>query len=190
MNPSSGACMEKIYYADIETPVGTVWGVQSSKGIMKLSFPCKEETLLADVSKYTETIPEYRPSKLDELGSWLDKYFNGKKPIYKKKFDLWGTVFQKKVWTALFKVPYGALVSYGSLAETIGNPKASRAVGSAVGANPIAIVIPCHRVVSGDGGIGGFGGGLPRKRILLNIEGVLDSSDGEPEKGVDLRKFF
>lgn len=182
--------MEKIYYADIETTVGTLWAVQSNKGLMRLNFPCEEEKLLEDVAKYTDTVPEYRPSKLDILESWLTKYFDGKNPKYRKKFDLRGTVFQKKVWTTLYEVPYGVLVSYGGLAEKIGKPKASRAVGNAVGENPIAIVIPCHRVVRGNGGIGGFGGGLSRKRILLHIEGVLDTSDGVPEKGVDLRDFF
>jgi len=182
--------MEKIYYADIETPVGSIWAVQSNKGLMRLNFPCEEEKMLADISKHTDSVPEYRPSKLDDLGSWLDKYFKGKNPKFTKKLDLRGTAFQIRVWTTLFKVPYGVLVSYGQLADDIGKPKASRAVGNAVGENPVAIVIPCHRVVRGNGGIGGFGGGLPRKRILLNVEGVLESSDGVPEKGIDLRIFF
>ena len=157
---------------------------------MRINFPCEEEKLLADVSKHTKTLLEYRPSKLDDLSSWLDKYFEGQKPKYDGKFDLRGTAFQKNVWNTLFKIPYGVLVSYGQVAEDIGKPKASRAVGNAVGENPVAIVIPCHRVVRGNGGIGGFGGGLPRKRILLNVEGVLEGSDGVPEKGIDLRKFF
>lgn len=182
--------MEKIYYSDIETPVGNIWAVQSNKGLMMLSFPQEEEKLLADVAKHTDTVPEYRPSKLDDLGIWLEKYFNGQKLKYRKKFDLRGTVFQKKVWETLFKVPYGALVSYGQLAANIGKPRASRAVGNAVGDNPIAIVIPCHRVVRGNGAIGGFGGGLPRKRILLNVEGILESCEGVPEKGIDLSRFF
>jgi O-6-methylguanine DNA methyltransferase len=182
--------MEKIYYADIETPVGTVWVVQSNKGLMRINFPCEEAKLLADVAKHTKTVMEYRPSKLDDVGSWLDKYFDGKKIKFKRNFDLRGTVFQKKVWTSLFNISYGVLVSYGKLADNIGKPKASRAVGNAVGENPVAIVIPCHRVVRGNGGIGGFGGGLPRKRILLNVEGVLEGSEGVPEKGIDLRKFF
>ena len=182
--------MEKIYYADIETPVGPVWAAQSNKGLLRVNFTCPEEKLMADIAKSTETVPEYRPSKLDDLGNWLDGYFKEKNPVFKGKFDLRGTTFQKNVWKALFKVPYGVLISYGQLAEKIGKPKASRAVGNAVGENPVAIVIPCHRVVRGDGGIGGFGGGLPRKRILLNVEGVLESSEGVPEKGIDLRKFF
>ena len=182
--------MEKIYYADIETPVGTIWAVQSNKGLMRLNFPCEEEKVLCDVAKHTETVPEYRPSKLDDLDSWLNDYFDGINPKFSSKFDLRSTTFKKKVWRILFKVPYGKLISYGKLAEKIDKPNASRAVGNAVGENPVAIVIPCHRVVRGNGGIGGFGGGLLRKRILLNVEGILETSEGAPEKGIDLRKYF
>ena len=188
--PYNGAFMEKIYYADIETPIGTIWAVKSLKGLMRLNFPCEESELLSELSKLIKTEPEYRPSKLDNLDAWLRKYFQGEKIPFSEKLDLRGTIFQKKVWENLFKIPYGKLVSYGKLAENIGNPKAARAVGNAVGENPVSIVIPCHRVVRGNGSIGGFGGGLPIKRILLFVEGILDSSKGVPEKGVDLRKFF
>ena len=76
------------------------------------------------------------------------------------------------------------------IAKDLGKPKASRAVGNAVGQNPISIVIPCHRVVWSNGGIGGFGGGLRMKRYLLNLEGLLPRVEGEPEKGIDLSRFF
>ncbi len=182
--------MEKIHYADIETTVGTVWAAQSNKGLLRLNFPCPEEQFLLEIARHTNVEPEHRPSKLDNLDAWLGKYFMGTNKKYKGKFDLRGTPFQTSVWKTLFKVPYGTLISYGGLAEKIGRPKASRAVGNAVGDNPIAIVIPCHRVVHGNGGIGGFGGGLPTKRVLLNVEGVLETSEGTPEKGVDLREYF
>jgi methylated-DNA-[protein]-cysteine S-methyltransferase len=90
----------------------------------------------------------------------------------------------------IYKIPYGRLTSYGKIAENIGKPKASRAVGNAVGANPISIIIPCHRVISSNGGIGGFGGGLDKKRALLTIEGIFSTSNGTPEKSTDLCKFF
>jgi O-6-methylguanine DNA methyltransferase len=182
--------MEKIYYADIETPIGTIWAVQSLKGIMRLNFPCEESELLSYISRFSDTEPEYRPSKLDDLEAWLRKYFQSENIQFSGKFDLRGTSFQKRVWKTLFKLSYGKLISYGKLAENIGKPKAARAVGNAVGENPVAIVIPCHRVIRGNGSIGGFGGGLPIKRILLTVEGILDSSYGVPEKGIDLRKFF
>ena len=81
-----------------------------------------------------------------------------------------GTDFQKKVWTALMEIPYGGTVSYKALAERVGSPKAVRAVGAANGANPIPIIIPCHRVIGNDGSLTGFGGGLPLKRKLLELE--------------------
>ncbi len=81
-----------------------------------------------------------------------------------------GTDFQKRCWAALQKIPYGATRSYGQQAITIGNPNAMRAVGLANGKNPIAVIIPCHRVIGADGGLTGFGGGLPRKQFLLELE--------------------
>lgn len=81
-----------------------------------------------------------------------------------------GTSFQQKVWRALTKIPFGQTRSYAWVAQKIGKPKASRAVGAACGANPVPVVIPCHRVVASDGSLGGFGGGLPMKRRLLAVE--------------------
>ncbi len=83
-----------------------------------------------------------------------------------------GTLFQRAVWEAILSIPRGATVSYAELARRVGRPGAARAVGQAVGANPIPLLIPCHRVVGADGGLGGFGGGLPMKRTLLRQEGV------------------
>jgi methylated-DNA-[protein]-cysteine S-methyltransferase len=89
---------------------------------------------------------------------------------------LWGTPFQRRVWSGLRSIPSGETVSYAQLARRIRSPKAVRAVGSANGANPIPLVLPCHRVVASDGGLGGYGGGLPMKRWLLGHEGVALSS--------------
>ena len=182
--------MEKIFYADIESPMGTLWAALSRKGLIRLNLPCGEEKFLNELGTQIEDEPEYRPSKLDNLSLWLDEYFKGKKSKYKESFDLRGTDFQKKVWKAIHKVPYGKLTSYGLLAKAIKNPYASRAVGNAVGQNPICIIIPCHRVVWNNGGIGGFGGGLNRKRFLLNVEGILPNIRAGSEKGIDLRRYF
>ena len=182
--------VEKIFYADIESPMGTLWAAQSKKGLIRLNLPCDEKKFLNELSTQITDEPEYRPSKLDELSLWLDDYFKGENTKYKGTLDLRGTDFQKKVWRAIYRIPYGKLTSYGLLAKAIKKPNASRAVGNAVGQNPIAIVIPCHRVVWNNGGIGGFGGGLHRKRFLLNVEGILPSSKNNSEKGIDLRAFF
>ena len=100
----------------------------------------------------------------------LDEYFAARRRTFELPLRPRGTDFQQKVWAALTRIPYGATASYGSIARTILAPDAVRAVGAANGANPIAIVIPCHRVIGSNGSLTGFGGGLPRKRFLLALE--------------------
>jgi methylated-DNA-[protein]-cysteine S-methyltransferase len=100
----------------------------------------------------------------------LCEYFAGERKIFSLKLSPQGTDFQKAVWSALQKIPYGETISYKQLAERIGKPKAVRAVGAANGANPIPIIIPCHRVIGHDGSLTGFGGGLPLKKRLLELE--------------------
>ena len=100
----------------------------------------------------------------------LDAYFGGARTEFDLPLGAAGTPFQRAVWDALRAIPYGETRSYGELAAAIGRPGASRAVGLANGRNPIAIVVPCHRVIGADGSLTGFGGGLPRKRFLLGLE--------------------
>ncbi|HYB93641.1 MAG TPA: methylated-DNA--[protein]-cysteine S-methyltransferase [Vicinamibacterales bacterium] len=100
----------------------------------------------------------------------LDEYFAGRRTAFTTRLALNGTPFQNSVWQQLTRIPYGHTISYLELARRIGNPKAVRAVGLANGANPIAIVVPCHRVVGSNGSLTGFGGGLPTKRALLELE--------------------
>lgn len=110
---------------------------------------------------------------LDEAAEQLNEYFEGQR----KEFDLplapEGTEFQQKVWTALQQIPFGHSTSYGHLADTLGDIKATRAVGTANGQNPIGIVIPCHRVIGSKGELTGYAGGLHRKKWLLEHEGIL-----------------
>jgi AraC family transcriptional regulator of adaptative response/methylated-DNA-[protein]-cysteine methyltransferase len=89
------------------------------------------------------------------------------------KLDLRGTDFQKQVWEALLHIPRGQVISYGDVANDIGKPKASRAVGSAVGENPVSLIVPCHRVVQSSGGLGNYGWGVPLKKKILEQEGAL-----------------
>jgi len=100
----------------------------------------------------------------------LREYFAGKRTTFDLALIPQGTEFQVKVWNELRRIPYGETISYKQLAERIGKPKAVRAVGAANGANPIPIVIPCHRVIGNDGSLTGFGGGLPLKKRLLELE--------------------
>jgi len=102
----------------------------------------------------------------------LDEYFTGKRQEFDLPLHLEGTAFQRRVWQVLTEIPYGTTWSYGQLAKRIDNPKASRAVGLANGANPISILVPCHRVIGADGSLTGYGGGVERKHWLLAHEGL------------------
>ncbi|MEY2705537.1 MAG: Methylated-DNA--protein-cysteine methyltransferase [Bacteroidota bacterium] len=102
----------------------------------------------------------------------LEEYFSGKRKIFSLAFDLEGTAFQQKVWAAVSRVPYGHTCSYAELAKKLGQPEAVRAVAAAVGANPVLILIPCHRIIGSDGKLRGYAGGLEKKKALLQLEGL------------------
>ena len=141
--------------------MGNLELVASDAGLQSLHWVDEKPTALADTHPV-----------LDRAQAQLDEYFAGKRTSFDVPLDLVGTPFQVKAWRALADIPYGETVSYGEQAERIGHPKAFRAVGSANGKNPVAIILPCHRVINSDGGLGGFGGGdgLPTKRRLLDLE--------------------
>jgi methylated-DNA-[protein]-cysteine S-methyltransferase len=111
------------------------------------------------------------PPVLKDTATQLEEYFAGERTDFDVPMELDGTAFQKEVWAELCRIPYGETISYGELARRVGRPKGPRAVGQANGRNPIPIIVPCHRVLAGNG-IGGYGGGLPMKRTLLAVEGV------------------
>ena len=113
------------------------------------------------------------PETFAEVASQLEEYFAGDRKEFTVPLAPSGTPFQLAVWTQLTKIPYGSTVSYGDIARALGKrPVASRAVGLANGANPISIIVPCHRVIGSDGSLTGYGGGLDRKELLLNLEGA------------------
>ena len=105
-----------------------------------------------------------------EVTTQLDEYFAGDRTEFDLPLRLEGTAFRCQVWAQLRAIPFGQTISYGELARRVGNPKASRAVGLANGRNPIALIVPCHRVIAADGTLGGYGGGLDRKSFLLDLE--------------------
>jgi methylated-DNA-[protein]-cysteine S-methyltransferase len=107
---------------------------------------------------------------LDDAGRQLAEYFDGERRDFDLALAPTGTDFQRSVWEALRGIPYGQTISYGELARRVGNPKASRAVGLANGRNPIVVIVPCHRVIGANGTLTGYGGGLDRKRLLLDLE--------------------
>jgi methylated-DNA-[protein]-cysteine S-methyltransferase len=112
------------------------------------------------------------PAPFREAVRQLDEYFAGERRAFDLPLAPRGTAFQQKVWETLRKIPWGKTASYAEVARRVGSPKGMRAVGGANGRNPIAIIVPCHRVIAADGTLGGYGGGLHRKRFLLELEGV------------------
>ncbi|MFC9343410.1 methylated-DNA--[protein]-cysteine S-methyltransferase [Streptomyces sp. NPDC057020] len=117
-----------------------------------------------------ETFGEPDPSPFGEAIRQLDAYFAGELTEFDLPLNLIGTPFQLRVWEGLLRIPYGETRTYGELAEELGNPGASRAVGLANGKNPVSIIVPCHRVVGASGSLTGYGGGLDRKQRLLAFE--------------------
>lgn len=180
--------MEKVYFAELETPKGSLWAAATGRGLLNTSR--SKEGLFEEIRRRLKADFMEDPSKFEELREWLDAFYKGEPVKYDGPFDLRGTDFQKKVWRAIHDIPHGKLTSYGQIAKDIVKPKAARAVGNAVGANPLGPIIPCHRVIWSNGGLGGFGGGLDRKRELLHLEGILPRAEGTPEKEIDLRQFF
>ncbi|MFI9309699.1 methylated-DNA--[protein]-cysteine S-methyltransferase [Streptomyces triculaminicus] len=113
------------------------------------------------------------PAAFAEAARQLEAYFAGRRKDFALEFDVQGTAFRRTVWDALDSVPYGATTSYGQLAARIGASRvAVRAVGGAIGANPLLVLRPCHRVIGADGSLTGYAGGLERKRLLLDLEGA------------------
>ncbi len=147
-----------------ETPVGAVvLAAREDGALTHLQFA---ERFSPPETWRQETFP------FEDVRRQLDDYFEGRRQTFQVPLAPRGTEFQRRVWGALRNIPHGETITYGALARRVGKPGAARAVGQANGANPIAIIIPCHRVVAA-GGIGGYGGGLAIKRRLLALEGVL-----------------
>ncbi|MGB9859132.1 MAG: methylated-DNA--[protein]-cysteine S-methyltransferase [Moorellaceae bacterium] len=159
------------------SPLGYLTVALSPKGICRLSFPNESpsEMLAALKVIFPQAIIKKNPGVAEEVFRQLEEYFCGKRRIFEVALDLRGTPFQLAVWHALRTIPYGTTCSYGDLARGIGKPKATRAVGRAIGSNPVGIIVPCHRVIGARGDLRGFGGGLDIKEKLLRLEGALAS---------------
>lgn len=182
--------MEEIYYACFKTPLGVMWGAKSCNGLIKFSSHGTKNNFIEELKNDFNASFIESKARFSDVDDFLKGYFSKTSLNYEGEFDLRGTEFQKAIWNALMEVPFGRLSSYGRLAASIGRPKAYRAAGNAVGANPCGLIIPCHRIIHSDGGLGGFGGGLDLKRKLLAHEGVLPNSNEGVEDLVNLTDFF
>jgi len=164
-----------VTYAPAESPFGTLLLAATRRGLVRLAFP--EENLDAMLEglarRISPRIVEAR-GPLDEARRELEQYFGGHRRAFELALD-WRLVgpFGRRVLGVTSQIPYGGVLSYAEVASDAGSPRGSRAAGNALGANPIPIVIPCHRVLRSGGALGGYGGGTQRKRWLLELEGAL-----------------
>ncbi|OWY19083.1 methylated-DNA--[protein]-cysteine S-methyltransferase [Sphingobacteriales bacterium UPWRP_1] len=148
------------YCACLPTPLGTIQIAATAAGICSIKFT--DDTAGPDTAE--------QPDCLWLCKSQITDYFNGQLRHFTLPLQLEGTGFQLAVWKYLQEIDYGRTTTYGNIAKKLFTPKAARAVGAACGANPLWLVVPCHRVVGGTGSLTGYGGGLPRKRWLLDFE--------------------
>lgn len=164
----SGGKGARIAYTTFASPLGTVLIAGTERGLCAVKLGEGAEKLLAEEFSEAELVRE--PKALPEVKRLILEFLAGDASLARVPLDIRGTVFQRKVWEQLRRIPAGETRSYGEIARAIGAPRAVRAVGSACGANPVALVIPCHRALRADGSLGGYAWGLARKKKLLEIE--------------------
>ncbi|HYD61412.1 MAG TPA: methylated-DNA--[protein]-cysteine S-methyltransferase [Noviherbaspirillum sp.] len=157
-----------ITYTEHTSPLGTLLLAATEKGLCGLYF--EEHKYFSGPQGWRKDVSH---PHLQTAVRQLDEYFAGTRVEFDVPLDLDGTTFQQSVWAALLSLPYGETTSYQEIARRIANPKAIRAAGTAIGRNPVSIIVPCHRVLGTSGGLSGYAGGLERKRYLLAHEGKV-----------------
>jgi O-6-methylguanine DNA methyltransferase len=172
--------METLYCATMESTIGPLFLAASGRGLVALEFDARlpgQQTVRPNPRHVQEEKMgmafEHAPRRMQPYVGQLEEYFAGTRRDFTFRLDLRGTDFQRACWHALLAIPYGKTRTYADIARAIGKPTAFRAVGMANNRNPIAIVVPCHRVIASDGTLCGYGGGLDVKRKLLELEGAL-----------------
>lgn len=155
-----------VYQGTIESPLGRICLAGTSEGLTRVDFQHGERPL--------ETMPNggTPPGYFERARQQLHEYFEGTRRVFNLPLAPPGTTFQQRVWQALQHIPYGRTITYQDLAAQLGKPSAARAIGAANGRNPIAIIVPCHRVIGRDGRLRGYAGGLHIKQQLLQHEGA------------------
>jgi methylated-DNA-[protein]-cysteine S-methyltransferase len=156
------------YYTVFDSPIGELLAVGDGASLSRLH--------MLGGRKRIDVNPAWQrdDAAFGAVRGQLDEYFAGERHEFELPLGMVGNQFERRVWDQLREIPYGETASYGEIARRVGNPDAARAVGLANGRNPIAVIVPCHRVIGADGSLTGYGGGLERKRLLLDLEaGVL-----------------
>ena len=165
-----------LHYASILSPLGEVWLAKTMRGLCRVHFGLGEVDWVEMLAREMGSAPRPDPDRFLGISQQFSEYFEGRRRSFNVPLDLTsGSPFQRRVWAVTRRIPYGQVRSYGEIARAVGASKAARAVGGALGANPVPIVVPCHRVLRTDGTLGGFAAGLEIKRALLTLEGYTDS---------------
>ncbi|WNC69733.1 methylated-DNA--[protein]-cysteine S-methyltransferase [Thalassotalea nanhaiensis] len=160
----------KKYYDILTTDCGDIAIIANNEGIIEVAF--QQGKVAVEITKDYQLADEHAPVHLAQAKQQLTEYFSGSRQSFDLPLSQHGTIFQNNVWQALTKIPFGKTINYGQLASNINNPKAVRAVGTANGANKIAIIVPCHRVIGRDKKLTGYAGGMGIKAKLLMLEGA------------------
>ncbi len=163
-----------VAYDVMESPIGPLLLGVSERGVCRIAFEPEPERELEQLSARLGPRVLRVAGRVDPVRRQLGEYFDGQRRSFELDYDLVGIpAFQQEVLHELVRVPYSETSTYGTLAERIGRPRAARAVGGALNRNPVPIVVPCHRILGSTGSLVGYGGGLERKRALLELEGAL-----------------
>ena len=174
-----------MHYCYLDGPVGVLLIAGTEHAVHSISFPKDGKARIPEAG-WTES----DDGAVGRAARQLREYFEGRRKSFELALEPDGTAFQRAVWERLREIPYGKTISYGELARRVGKPKAARAVGAANGANPLPIVVPCHRVIGSNGGLTGFGGGVSVKAALLELEQgnrFLDGLGATPEVEIQRR---
>jgi methylated-DNA-[protein]-cysteine S-methyltransferase len=166
-----------VAYAEIDSPLGKWLAAVTERGLVRIAFTDTFDDVLEELASRISPRVLELPARLDVVRREFDEYFEGHRTDFEFPLD-WQLVkgFNRKVLRATARIPYGSVSTYSDMAKRAGSPRAARAAGNALHNNPIPLVVPCHRVLHRDGGLGGYGGGLPMKEFLLKLEGALDRS--------------
>ncbi len=165
----------KVYCTSFDSRIGRIYVASTEKGVCKISVPKESRKDFFGWLKENfepETVSDNRARNKDVIDQ-LSRYFNGRLAKFTCPIDLLGTPFQIRVWNEVSKIPYGSTITYKHLAKRAGVPKATQAVGRANGANPLPIIIPCHRVLGSNGALVGYSCGVKTKEFLLRLEGAI-----------------
>ncbi len=172
----AGEGLADVSYTPVDSPFGTLLAAATERGLVRLAFPEEAvDSVLEGLARRISPRIIEAPAPLEAARRELEEYFSGRRRSFQLPLD-WTLIggFGRRVLRVTSEIPYGGVLSYGEVAAEAGSPRGSRAAGNALGSNPIPIVIPCHRVLRSGGALGGYGGGLDRKRWLLTLEGALE----------------